>query len=407
MNSIYDELAELVRSQERTKAVERLTEVLRQRKDYHSLFYALVLAKRIELGLPAVHIGSLDIPPEVEEPYEQAIRDAARTVGRLLLSEKSLSAAWPYFRMIGETEPMRAAIEQVEASDEEASQQAIEIGFHEGVHPRRGFELLLDRYGICSAITAVGQAFHLSAEIRNHCIRLLVRALHRELRERLRADLQARGQEPPPDSSVPELIRLLDWSPEEEFYHVDISHLGTVTQYSLQLPVCEELELALELCAYGERLPARFRYRTDPPFENQYRDYAIYLKVLLGRETEAGIAHFRAKAEAADPQEVGTYPAQVLVTLLDRIGQTREAIAVFQRYLAHADPQQLSCPSLAELCQRVGDYAALVEVSRQREDLLNYTAGLLQASVNSRQDREGRCGTGQSDKGVVSLTPNT
>lgn len=378
MHSIYEELEELLRQRGPAKAVERLCQVLRERQDYHALFYALVLGKRIELGLPAVHVGSENLPAEVLGPYEDAIREAARTVGRLFLERNELAAAWPYFRMIGEHEPIIAAIERVDPSQDEAAQQAIEIGFHEGVSPRRGFDLLLARYGICSAITAVGQAFNMPTDVRNHCVKALIRALHAELRERLKAELSDRGEPVPEDISIPELVRRLDWPAGEEFYHVDVSHLGAVTQYSLQLPPCEELELALELCLYGERLSPRFRYHTDPPFEEQYRDYAIYLKVLLGRDVEEGIEHFRAKAEAADPENVGTYPAQVLVTLLDRIGRTREAIAAYCRYLAQADQRHLSCPPLVEMCQRIGDYAPLTDVSLRRGDLVNYTAGLVQ-----------------------------
>ncbi|MCS6977744.1 MAG: hypothetical protein NZM31_12160 [Gemmatales bacterium] len=378
MNSIYDELEELLRRHQPIQAVERLCQALREREDYHALFYALVLAKRVELGLPAVHIGSENIPAEKLGPYEDAIREAARTVGRLFLERNDLASAWPYFRMIGEHEPMVAAIERIEPTQDEAAQQAIEIGFHEGVHPRRGFDLLLARYGICSAITALGQAFHMPQDVRDHCVKRLIRALHTELRERLKAELADRGEQFAEDIPIPELIQRLNWPEGEEFYHVDVSHLGAVTQYSLQLPPCEELELALDLCLYGERLSPRFRYHTDPPFEDQYRDYAIYLKVLLGRDVEAGIEHFRAKAEAADPENVGTYPAQVLVTLLDRIGRTREAIAAYCRYLAQADQRHLSCPPLVEMCQRVGDYAPLVDVALRRGDLVNYTAGLIQ-----------------------------
>lgn len=387
MQSIYEDLEKRLLTHGPAQAVQRLCDALRERKDYHGLFYGLVLAKRIELGLPAIHVGSEQIPSEKIAPYEEAIREAARTVGRLFLEQNDLASAWPYFRMIGEHEPMIAAIERIEPTQDEAAQQAIEIGFHEGVSPRRGFDLLLARYGICSAITAVGQAFHMPQDVRDHCVKRLIRALHAELRERLKAELSDRGEEVAEDISIPELVRRLNWPPGEDFYHVDVSHLGAVTQYSLQLPPCQELELALDLCIYGERLSPRFRYHTDPPFEDQYRDYAIYLKVLLGRDVEEGIEHFRAKAEAADPENVGTYPAQVLVTLLDRIGRTREAIAAYSRYLAQADQRHLSCPPLVEMCQRIGDYAPLVDVSLRRGDLVNYAAGLLQMHRNASVER--------------------
>jgi hypothetical protein len=388
MTSIFEELEAKLDEQNPREMVARLCEVLRERQDYQGLFYAMILGKRLELGLPAVQVGkSDDIPRRLLEPYEDAIRAAAREVGQLYLAQGALGAAWPYFRMIGEHEPIVSAIDQLEPDDSERTQQAIEIAFHEGVSPRRGFDLLLQRYGICSAITTVGQAMQMPADVREHCVKRLIRTLHAELRERLANELSSRGEEAPADASVTELIRRLDWPEGEEFYHVDVSHLGAVTQYSLHLPPCEELELAIELCAYGEKLSPRFRYHTDPPFEDQYRDYSIYLKVLAGRDVDEGLEHFRAKAEAADPETVGTYPAQVLVTLLDRTGRTEEALAAYARYLAQADMRELSCPPLPELCQKAGDFRPLVEVSHRRGDLVNYAAGLLQSRLGQSASR--------------------
>jgi hypothetical protein len=383
MSSIFEELETTLHDKSAGAVTERLCQVLREQKDYHGLFYALILGKRLELGLPAVQVGkSDDLPRHVVQPYEDAIREAARTVGQLYLAEGNIGNAWPYFRMIGEPGPVVAAIETVDADDSEKTQQVIEIAFHEGASPRKGFDLLLKRYGICSAITTVGQAMQMPPDVREHCVKRLVQALYAELRERLAADLESRGVNAPAETSVRDLVAKLDWSPDDEFYHVDVSHLGAVTQYAMQLPRCEELQLAIELCEYGQRLSPRFRYHTDPPFEDQYRDYGIYLKVIAGRDVDAGIEHFHAKAEAADPETIGTYPGQVLVTLLDRADRHQEAVAAFSRYLAQTDQRELSCPSLQELCHKAGDFRPLVEVSLRRGDLVNYAAGLLQAKAS-------------------------
>ncbi|MGH7224311.1 MAG: hypothetical protein ACRELF_13855, partial [Gemmataceae bacterium] len=111
----------------------------------------------------------------------------------------------------------------------------------------------------------------------------------------------------------------------------------------------------------------------------QYRAIGIYLAVLSGDNVEEGLDYFRKQAEQADPETVGTYPAQVLVNLLLRLERGAEALAVARKYLAGADNRQLSCPGIVELCQKVGDYGTLAEVAREQGDLVHFLAGLLAA----------------------------
>src|SRR6266511_2803458 len=118
------------------------------------------------------------------------------------------------------------------------------------------------------------------------------------------------------------------WLFEDAVAHFDKSHRSAVVQMSTQLPPGEELQMAREMCAYGARMPARLRYGSEPPFDDQYRDYGVYLATLAGDDVEAGIAHFRAKVEAADPEADGTFPAEVLVNLLLRLGRNAAALAV-------------------------------------------------------------------------------
>jgi hypothetical protein len=52
-----------------------------------------------------------------------------------------------YFRAIGDSSPVAAAIENVAPAENQES--IIEIALHERVHPRKGFELILADFGIC------------------------------------------------------------------------------------------------------------------------------------------------------------------------------------------------------------------------------------------------------------------
>ena len=122
-----------------------------------------------------------------------------------------------------------------------------------------------------------------------------------------------------------------------------------------------------------------YQFPGNPPFENVFEDYGVYLRTVLGREVEGGLDHFREKVRSCDPHVAGTTPAQVLVNLLVRIGRPGEAADVALEHLSEADPQFLTCPNALQLCQMAGDYSRLAEVSRQRRDLLSFAAATMQA----------------------------
>jgi len=382
MPSTFEHLEQTLATNGPTTLIEELCRELRQRQDYHGLFYAMLLQARVRLGLPPVQTGHSDeIPKDLQEPYEDAIRVAARTAGQLHLDQEDIAGAWPFFRMIGEPGPVAKAIEQAHIGEEEGEklQQIIGIALHEGANPTKGYELVLQRYGICNAITMFGQNAVQSPEARERCLKLLIRTLYHELRERLAGDLESRGSvfEGHP-KSVKELLALLPPFTEEEFYHIDLSHVSSVVQFSIDLPVCQEMRLAQELCEYGKRLASKFRTPGEPPFEEVYEDYYAYFSVLLGDDAEENLARFRVKAEAADQQET-TLPGEVLVTLLHRLGRDGDAVQAYVRYLGSADARRLSCPSLPELCQQTGNFQPLVEVALRRGDLVNFAAGLMQS----------------------------
>jgi hypothetical protein len=264
----------------------------------------------------------------------------------------------------------------------------VQIAFYEGVHPRKGFDWVLARFGLCSSITTLSsQELPHTPEDKQYCIRALVRALYAELRDRLAAEVQRREGQLPPEHDLPadtrgvvrRLIAGRDWLFEDDFYHVDVSHLSSVVQMSMHLSPCPELELAREMCEYGARLSGRFRNQGDPPFEETYKAYGIYLSILAGDDVEKGLDYFRKQAADADPETVGTYPAQVLVNLLLRLDRPRGALEVARKYLSAADERQLSCPGVTELCQRVKDYEALAAVAREQGDPVRFLAGLLAA----------------------------
>jgi hypothetical protein len=376
---IFDALGAALRDKGADAAIDLLCSRLRESKDYANLFYALLLKKRHELGVSPVPTESAQSLPEaVHEPYEEAIRQAGRQAGNLFLGDGDIPRAWLYFRMLGEPEPIARALENYQPKGDDDFQALIDIAYHQGVDPRKGFDWILERNGICNAITTVSGTEFPKAEVRDHCIRRLVNALHEQLRQRLADDIANHDGTAAPDAPIPELIAGRDWLFADEFsYHVDVSHLASIVQMSIHLTGGREIGLARELCVYGSRLSARLRYPGDPPFEDQYQDYGIYLAILAGDHAEEGIAHFRKKVETADPETVGIYPAVVLVNLLVRLERPAEALAIARRYLARPEDQRPGFPSIPELCRLANDYQPLAEVARRQGDPVHFMAGLL------------------------------
>jgi hypothetical protein len=380
-----DEIQRTLRENGPAAAIDRLCAQLREDKDYRSLFYALLMKRRQELGVSPIPTGpAADLPSAVHAPYEEAIRQAGRQVGRLYLDEGNIGEAWFYFRMLGEHDPVAHALTKHVPAQDEDLQPLVHLAFYEGLAPQKGFDWILERYGICNAITTLGsQELPHTPEVKQYCVGRLVRALYTELRERLLADLERQeGKMPEHDAERPTVRELIAGRENlfaDGFAHIDVSHLSSVVQMSIQLNAGPELELARELCAYGQLVPKQFQYNSDPPFDDLYRDYGVYLSILAGDRVDEGLAHFRAKADNADPETVGTYPAQVLVNLLLRLGRPKEALAAARRYLTTADPRHLSCPGVLELCQRAGDFGAFAEVAQEQGDAVHFLAGLIEA----------------------------
>lgn len=379
--ALLDDLQNTLKEKGPTQAIDRLCQSLQERKEYAALFYALLMKKRHELGVSPIPTGTnQDLPAEAHAGFEEGIRDAARTVGNLFLEDGNIPHAWAYFRMLGETQPVAQALENKKLGDEEDYHPVIDIAFHQGVLPEKGFDWILEKYGTCSAITSLGGGeTPFPPEVKNYCVRRLIQTLHRELSERLKAEIKAQQGFEPAAKSIREMVEGRDWLFADDCYHIDLSHLSSVVQMSMQIDPCEELKLARDLCAYGVHLSSRFQFPSDPPFENQYRDFDHYLSVLTGENVEGGLVHFRSKLEKAE-DDMGTFPAEVLINLLLRVDRPKEAVEVARKYLSHVTEARLSCPNLVELCQRTGDYRTLAEVAREQGHPINFLAGMIGAS---------------------------
>ncbi len=386
----FDDLDRVLRERGPDAALGLLVERLEGRDEPRPLLDALLLKARHELGIGPLPPASLTgLPEPGRSRYEERYVEALRAVGRRLLDRGEIAAAWPYFKAIGEPAAVAEAIEAYRPAAGQADEtlgQVVEIAFNQGAAPGRGFALILDHYGACSAITAFE---HLPGDeaVRREAAGRLIAHLHDHLEAGLRAEIARRGQPAPPEgASLPAIMAGRDWLFHDDAYHVDVSHLAAVVRMATIATDPAVLGRAVGLAEYGRRLSDRHRYEGEPPFEATYEDHSSYLGALLGRDVEAAIARFRAKLPAPDPDGDGDpRPAAALVDLLARLGRLDEAIDVAATHLAALPEGALGCPGLAQLCERANRPARLAEAARARGDLVGYAAARLLAAGGSER----------------------
>ena len=377
----YGQLQAALAARGPAAAIDELVAELRAAEDFQGLFYALLMKKRVELGVSPFPTGAAtELPAHTHEPYENAIREAGRDVGKLLLERKQYSKAWAFFRMLGEPEPMREALEAFAPGPDDDVYPIIEIAWQNGLLPKKGFDLVLDRHGLCSAITMVsGSDLSSNPDLRDYCITKLAKALHDQLAERLRNDLAGRGSSVSPHAPISQLVETDPALFADDAYHIDTSHLSSVVQMAvMNLPPGEGVNTARELCAYGRKLAPNLQGSNDAPFDENYTDYFAYLSVVAGENVEENLKRFEAKA-AREAAEGATYAAQVYVNLLLKANRPAEALAAAKRFLLAEDDRNLICPGVSELARRAGDFASLAEAAKARNDPVNFLASLIAA----------------------------
>lgn len=378
---VFDQVRQALASGNVEAGFDLAVERFREERSYPLIFEARLMKRRHELGMPLIQTAPWEkLEPEVQAAYETATVEAAREVGTLFLNDGQIAKAWPYFRALGDRSAVRAAIEAVDGSvSGEVLDGIIEVAYHEQVSPKRGFELILKHYGTCRAITNFSQ--YPVEEGRADCAQLLAEHVHSELLDNVKYAIRQREGEDPTGTDLAAVVDGRDWLFEGNAYYLDTSHVSSLVQMSASLERAETLELLYGMTEYGRRLGEMYQFPGNPPFENLFEDYGVYIRTVLGRDVDSGLAHFRRKIETCDPNIAGTTPAQVLVNLLVRIGRPAEAADIAVEHLSDADPQFLTCPNALQLCQMAGDYGRLAAVSRERRDLLSFAAATMQGGV--------------------------
>lgn len=378
----FDELERTMNAGGPLAATESLAAHLRQAEQYHELFDLRLLEARLRLGLPAILTQSLD---ELEEPLRQRMEDeylkACREVGYLLLADGRVREAWMYLRPLGEKAELAAELEKLSVDDENA-EQVIEVALYEGVCPRLGFELVLKNYGVCNAISMFDAQMHnRPRRERQEVAALLVRRLHGDLDRSLREEITRKQGSAPTEPTIAGLVAERDWLFDNNDYHIDTSHLAAVVRFALVLDDETDLRRAIDLTEYGRRLCSLYQYPGQEPFVDTYASHALFFRALVGEQVDEVLAHFRGRAEALADSEAGAAAAEVYVGLLSRLGRHAEAMEAASRWLAGRRSSGFA-PSLLELARLSGRFDRLMELSRERGDLVSFAMGLVEARRN-------------------------
>lgn len=375
---VFDQVRNALRAGDTEAGFELAVRRFRAEGSYPLIFEARLMKQRHELGMPLIQTEPWrNLAPEVQAAYETATAEAAREVGTLFLEDGKIAQAWPYFRALGEKEAVRNAVESFEGDEAgEGLDGVIEVAYHEQVHPRKGFELILKHYGTCRAITNFSQ--YPVEEGRAECAHLLAENVHSELAANIKYAIRRKEGDEPGSNDLADLVEGRDWLFEGNAYYLDTSHVSSLVQMAPSIERKDTLALLYGLTEYGRRLGEMYQFPGNPPFERVFQDYGVYIRTVIGRDVDGGLAHFRRKIETSDPSIAGTAPAQLLVNLLVRVGRPSEAADVAVEHLSEADPQFLTCPNALQLCQMAGDYSRLADVSRKRRDLLSFAAATMQ-----------------------------
>ncbi len=387
-DSLFDELEALKNTDGAIAVVNGLIDVLEQRKDYHRLFDALLLKKRLEMGLPLPRPTAFeDVPEDRQQEFEDHYVACARNIGEKLLAENNLQQAWLYFRTIREPGKIADALEtlDVEQLPSDSVEELIGIALYDGAHPVKGLELMLASRGTCNTITAFDQHLQqMAPEVRQSAAALLVRHLHSDLVGSVNREIERKEGKAADSSSLCELMRNRDWLFDDGNYHIDVSHLSSVVRFARFLkPGAPDLLLALELAEYGSHLSPQFQYAAEPPFDEYYAAHIRFFQVLADQGREEALAWFQARLRGASENvQDRQIIAYVLTDLLSRIDRWDEAVEIAATHLMDVD--EASGFSMARLCVSAGREDVLRKVARQRGDVITFAAALLNDSHRSK-----------------------
>ena len=357
--------------------LDTLEKLFTERKQFHELFEVLKMKVRRDLKLPLLFDDDGDdLDAQQSERLEQGLLQACRTVGTLFFENGQPREGWMFLQPVGDRNLAQTLITNVPV-DEENADTIIDVALTEGAAPLYGFELLLERFGTCNAITAFdSQVAMAKRSVRVVIAERLVTHLYEEIRTNVVNHIRQQ-EETEPTGSLRELIAERPWLFSDGSHHVDTTHLASVVRIGRIVESEQAIDHAAQLVDYGMQLDDSFHFPGEPPFESTYRDHQSYYHALQGDDVEASVEHFRRKAKSVDSEQFGTMAVETLVDLLTRLNRFDEAMQVSADALA-GQPTLGIAPSLMEIAAKKGEFQAAAGHYRKQQDLLAYAIAILQ-----------------------------
>ncbi len=250
---------------------------------------------------------------------------------------------------------------------------------HEGVNVASGYKLALQRMGTCNCITLFETA--IAARPRRDqqaAAALLVEHVHHELLSNLKHDLARREGSAPPENTLAEILATRPTLLRDGTYHLDTTHLASTVRFARVLDDQARLRQAYDLAQYGRYLHPQFQYPGEEPFLDLYPASIAFFGALLGENVDGGIRYFTQKADSVDRNQFGNIAIEVLIDLLSRVGRHAAAINEFAKRLPPDARLMGIAPSMLELSQRLGNYETMRKLCADRDDVLGFTAALVQ-----------------------------
>ena len=382
MHGIYGQLHDDFQTGGMGKVLKTAESSLRQQDRFHELFEVLKMQIRQQLGLPLLHDDSIELSDQQQRDLEERLLAACRDVGFSLMRAGQIQESWGYLKHITDRKTVLAEIHKLEVTEDNV-EAIIGLLLYEGLDCDRGFELVLERYGTCNAITTFQNAMYgRSKQDRAAAGQRLVHHVHRELSDSVRSHIAREENETDPESLAPAVTSLADLISSRPYlfadgsYHIDTSHLSSTVQIAAELDDRETLQLALDMTAYGQQLHPDLQYPSPAPFEDTYPSHAHLFSALLGLDTDEHLQVFRRRAEETDAHHDGTHVIETYVDLLSRVGRPAVALEEVVRLIPVGVQMTGKAPTLYDLSKQLGNFDRYRELCIDRDDLLGFVIGL-------------------------------
>lgn len=376
--SHFEEIEAAMQAGGTAAALTALIDKLRAERRPHELFDALSMQARHKLGLPLVMRQDLESVPEPQRSQlEESSLAVCREVGRMLLEEGKFREAWMYLRPTGETAAIRQAMESQEPN-EELIDELIDVALNEAVHPGFGYQLVLDHYGTCNAITSFESSMYGKRKEDQQLVAgLLIEHLHAELLENLKSDVEAREGRPPTEDRIEAIVSSRGDLFQQFGSHIDVSHLQSTVRFARIVENKRQLALAFDLTEYGRRLHEDLQQPGEEPFVEFFAAHGLFFAAQLGEHVDRAIAHFRDRAENVDAHTQGCTSIEVYLALLARLGRHEEALQAAAELVKPGMQFSGFAPSMFELAEACNRFDIFSQLCRDRDDVVGFATGVM------------------------------